>query len=576
MDRAALAAILDRLCSASEETGTVEFKSNWDNPRDIGEYICALGNTARLDNKDRAWMLWGVENGTHRITGTAFDPFSAKGEGNQSLIMWLMQKISPKPDFQFHRIEHVHGPVVMLEIHPPRMVPLAFQGERFIRVDSHKTKLAKYPSIEGRLWAALQGPEDWSSQIIAGATFDDLDPDAVSFCRQRFLDHLMKGESDPERQEKIRADVHGWDIATLLNKARLTIQGKITRSTLLLLGRDESAHFLSPADVKITWILRDDQGRMISSQHFGMPMLLATDAVFRRIRNVPIEYMPDGNLFPVPIPQYDNWVIREALHNCIAHQDYRLGGKVNVVEYPDKLVFSNLGSFIPQSVEWMLENQSPPEHYRNQWLIDGMIRLRMIDQAGSGIRRMYETQRERYFPLPDYDFKEEIDGRPRVALSLSGKILDVNYTQLLMRRVDLKLGQVFLLDKVQKGLPITSEDARVLRSAKLIEGRAPNFFISSKVAEWTDQRAQYIHNRAFDDDHYRKLITEYIRQYKQASRQELDELLLPKLSDVLTLKQKRDKIRNLLQALRREGHIQRQGSRKTSLWTLVSDVKLYG
>ncbi|GAB6110771.1 RNA-binding domain-containing protein [Desulfomicrobium salsuginis] len=576
MDQAALVAILDRLCSASEETGTVEFKSNWDSPRDIGEYICALGNTARLDNKDRAWLLWGVENGTHRITGTTFDPFSAKGEGNQSLIMWLMQKISPKPDFQFHRLEHADGPVIMLEIHPPRMVPLAFQSERFIRVDSHKTKLAKYPAIEGRLWAALQSPEDWSSQIIPGATFDDLDPDAVSFCRQRLLDHLMKGESDPERQEKIRTDVHGWDIATLLNKCRLTVQGRITRSTLLLLGRDESAHFLSPADVKITWILRDDQGRMISSQHFGMPLLLATDAVFRRIRNVPIEYMPDGNLFPIPIPQYDTWVIREALHNCIAHQDYRLGGKVNVVEYPDKLVFSNLGSFIPQSVEWMLENQSPPEHYRNQWLIDGMIRLRMIDQAGSGIRRMYETQRERYFPLPDYDFKEEIDGLPRVTLSLSGKILDANYTQLLMSRADLKLGQVFLLDKVQKGLPIASGEARVLRSAKLIEGRAPNFFISAKVAEWTGQKAQYIHNRAFDDDHYRKLITEYIRQYKQASRQELDELLLPKLSDVLTLKQKRDKIRNLLQALRREGHIQRQGSRKTALWTPGSEAELNG
>ena len=291
MDQTALVAILDRLCSAFEETGTVEFKSNWDSPRDIGEYICALGNTARLENKDRAWLLWGVENGTHRITGTTFNPFSAKGEGNQSLIMWLMQKISPKPDFQFHRLEHAEGPVIMLEIHPPRMAPLAFQGERFIRVDSHTTKLAKYPAIEGRLWAALESTEDWSSQIIPGSTFDDLDPDAVSFCRQRFLDHLMKGESDSERKEKIRADVHGWDIATLLNKARLTIQGRITRSALLLLGRDESAHFLSPADIKITWILRDDQNRMISSQHFGMPLLLATDAVFRRIRSVPIEYM---------------------------------------------------------------------------------------------------------------------------------------------------------------------------------------------------------------------------------------------------------------------------------------------
>lgn len=196
----------------------------------------------------------------------------------------------------------------------------------------------------------------------------------------------------------------------------------------------------------------------------------------------------------------------------------------------------------------------------------------MIDQAGSGIRRMYETQRERYFPLPDYDFAEEIDGYPRVRLSLSGKILDSNYTQLLMRRADLKLRQVFLLDKVQKGLSISANEARALREGKLIEGRAPNYFISAKVAEWTDQKARYIHNRAFDDEHYRKMIIEYLRQYKQASRQELDELLLPKLSDVLTFKQKRDKIRNLLQALRREGHLQNLGGRQSSVWALASEV----
>jgi ATP-dependent DNA helicase RecG len=572
MDQAALLSTLERLCAAPVETESIEFKSNWDNPQDIGEYICALGNSARLAGKDRAWMVWGVEDRTHRIVGTSFDPFSAKGEGKQPLIMWLMQKISPKPDFQFHRLEHPQGPVLMLEIHSPRIAPLAFQGERFIRVDSHKTKLARNLAMEARLWAALESPEDWSKQIVPGATLGDLDPDAVSFCRQRFLDHLLKGETDLERQEKIRADVRGWDVVTLLNKARLTIQGQITRSALLLLGRDESAHFLSPADIKISWILRDDQDRMISSQHFGMPLLLATDALFRRVRNVPIEYMPDGNLFPVPIPQYDAWVIREALHNCIAHQDYRRGGKINVVEYPDKLIFSNLGSFIPQSVEWMLENQSPPEHYRNQWLIDGMIRMRMIDQAGSGIRRMYETQRERYFPLPDYEIGQHIGEHPRVMVALSGKILDSNYTQLLMRRADLKLRQVFLLDKVQKGLSISGNEARALREDKLIEGRAPNYYISAKVAEWTDQKARYIHNRAFDDEHYRKMIIEYLRQYKQASRQELDELLLPKLSDVLTFKQKRDKIRNLLQALRREGHLQNLGGRQSSLWVLASEV----
>ena len=99
---------------------------------------------------------------------------------------------------------------------------------------------------------------------------------------------------------------------------------------------------------------------------------------------------------------------------CIRDRDYTLGGKVNVVEFPDRLVFTNLGSFLPPSVEWMLEHQSPPEHYRNQWLIDAMVRLRMIDQIGSGIRRMYETQRDRFFPLPDFGIDVDSTSKPRV------------------------------------------------------------------------------------------------------------------------------------------------------------------
>ena len=87
----------------------------------------------------------------------------------------------------------------------------------------------------------------------------------------------------------------------------------------------------------------------------------------------------------------------------------------------------------------MLEHQSPPEHYRNQWLVEGMVRLRMIDQIGSGIRRMFETQRERFFPLPDYIIDSESTGKPRVEVAISGKILDAKYTQLLMRRPDLTL-----------------------------------------------------------------------------------------------------------------------------------------
>lgn len=571
MEESALLQLLEGLRAKPNEFGCLEFKTNWNNPDDIGEYISALANSAALEGVDRGWMIWGVEDGTHRVVGTQFDPFSAKASGNQSLIMWLQQMTTPRADFAFHRCSHPDGTVVLLEIHPARSAPISFKGQRFIRIDSNKTKLTDHQNKESRLWAMLGQKDDWSIGVVADATLADLDPQAIDAARRRFTEYLIKSEPDVARHKQIQEEAAGWDVATLLNKARITKQGRITRSALLLLGKDESAHFLSPMDAKISWILRDANNRTVTSQHFGMPLLLATDQVFARIRNVTVEHMPDGSLFPTSIPQYDPWVIREALHNCVAHQDYRLGGKINVVEHPDQLLFSNLGQFIPPSVEWMLEHQSPPEHYRNQWLIDGMIRLRMIEQVGSGIRRMFETQRERFFPLPDYQFDTRDSGYPRVEVAISGQVLDTNYTLALMKRSDLTLRQVLLLDRVQRRRVLTKDQIRDLKALKLIEGRAPNYFISSKVADWTQQKANYIHNRGLDDAYYQKLVVEYLEKYRSATRQELDDLLLPKLPAVLDSEQKAHKVKNLLQSLRRAERIHRTGPRSAATWRLGSE-----
>lgn len=565
MDHQALLDSLERLRSLPREAATVEFKSNLDKAEDIGQYISALANSAVLEGHDRAWLLWGVEDGTHEVKGTQFDPFARK-EGNQALIMWLQKMTSPRADFTFHYCDHSQGKVVMLEIHPARSAPIAFQNLHYVRIDSHKTKLSDHPDKEARLWAMLGQMDDWSGEVISGATLDDLDPEAVEVARKRFTEYLVKSEPDAGRHAQIRADVAGWDIPTLLNKARITKQGKITRSALLLLGKDEAAHFLSPVDAKISWILRDAHNRTESSQHFGIPLLLSTDKVYGRIRNVTVEHMPDGTLFPTAIQRYDAWVMREAMHNCIAHQDYRMGGKINVVEHPDRLVFSNLGQFIPPSVEWMLKQQSPPEHYRNQWLIDGMIRLRMIDQVGSGIRRIFETQRERFFPLPDYTFDANEQGHPRVEVTIFGQVLDVKYTQILMKRSDLELREVLLLDRVQKRHRLSAEEVQELKYLKLIEGRSPNFFISAKVADWTGQKARYIHNRGLDDGYYRKLVTDYLQKYGQATRKDIDDLLLSKMSEILEPEQKAHKVRNLVQAMRRGGLIHREGPKTTAVW----------
>ena len=103
-----------------------------------------------------------------------------------------------------------------------------------------------------------------------------------------------------------------------------------------------------------------------------------------------------------------------------------------------------------------------------------------------------------------------------------------------------------MLDKVQKKQNITADAARLLKTEKLIEGRKPNYFVAASVAEITDDKATYIKNRAFDKAYYKDLIINFIKRYTTASREDIDSLIMEKLSNTLSEKQKRTKIRNLL------------------------------
>jgi len=291
------------------------------------------------------------------------------------------------------------------------------------------------------------------------------------------------------------------------------------------------------------------------------------DRVFAKIRNLTYRYMPNASLFPVEITQYDAWVIRESLHNAIAHQDYTQAGRINMVEEPESLLVSNLGHFIPGSVEEVIRRDAPPEQYRNPFLARAMVNLNMIDTIGSGIKKMFQLQRRRNFPLPDYD----LSNPDKVIVKIQGKVLDENYTRLLIEHTDLDLATVILLDKVQKQIRISRDEHRFLKSKNLIEGRYPNLLVSSKIASVTGEKSKYIKYRGLDDTHYQELVISFIRQYGQASRQDIDELLLNKLPDVLTFQQKRNKINRLLsyKMSKELNLIKNIGSTKSSSWILV-------
>lgn len=547
-----LIALIDRLRALPTESEWLEFKRNHVDPQELGEYLSALSNEAALCRQPQGHLVFGIDNATHAVLGTDFDAYATKAKGNQDLLPWLGALLQPNPGVDVQVVPHPVGRVVLLSVGPARDRPVAFAGKAWCRAGTSKTELSRHPEKERALWTR---GDDWSAEPCPGASLADLDPAAIAKAREQFL------VKHPQQTEALAA----WDELTFLNKARVLRQGAVTNAAVLLLGRLEASTLLAPAVAKVSWILKDGGNHELDYEHFGPPLLLAGDRLLKRLRNLTVRAMPSGTLFPQEMTQYDPWVLREALHNAIAHQDYRRQARITVVEFPDRVRVSNVGTFLPGSVETVIEQDAPQLLYRSPFLADAMVELNLIDTQGGGIKRMFETQRRRSFPLPDYDLSTPGE----VSVSVSGRILDERYTRLLMEQPGLTLAQVILLDRVQKGLRIEHMDHQRLRQAGLLEGRYPHGIVGAAVAKATGDAARHIRERGFNKRYYVDLIVALVQEHGPVGRREVDDLLLPKLPDRMTAEQKRRKVHNLLQELRRGGRIANQGTRGEPRWVIA-------
>jgi len=522
----------------NNETEVLEFKeakSDFDF-RKLGKYFSALSNEANLLDKNEAWLLFGVKD-DKTIVGTQY---RRDKDQLHSLKNEIANKTSSRITFkEIYEVETEYGRVIMFQIpSAPIGLPVSFEGHYYGRDGESLNAL----NIEELERIRSQNTEfDWSIQICNDATIDDLSNDAIEKARELYI----------KKNPKFRDELPTWDDKTFLNKAKITIKNKITNTAILLLGKSESEYLLTPAIAKISWILKDKDNMPKDYEHFSCPFILSTEEVNNKIRNLKYRYMTKGSLFPEEVDSYDPYLIREALNNCIAHQDYTMGGKINVVEFEDrKLVFSNKGTFIPQTIENVLKSNAPEEKYRNRFLADAMINLNMIDTIGYGIKEMFKIQKNKYFPLPEYKLENET-----VEVIIEGKVLDINYASKLASIPDLILEEIILLDKVQKGHELTVNEARLLKRKNLVEGKRPNLHISSDVAKYTQQQDEYIKLKGIDDNYAKKMMIEYLQVANKAKRSDFVKALSSKLPDILNSQQKENKIKNYLQDLRADGLI---------------------
>lgn len=535
---------LARQRRSAGETEWMEFKTNIGESRcsityeGVGNYISGLSNSACLKYQSHGYLVLGVEDGTWNVVGTNLWMPTAK-YGNQDFELWLRRNCSPIIPFEVEEFDYEDKHIVIFEIQAAAGEPVNFKGAAYVRVGSNLTKLKDFPNFVRQIY---NSQKDWSAEIVKDATLDDLDPEAILKARELYV----------RKHEKLSEEIKTWDDIKFLNKAKITQRGRITNTAILLLGRSESEGLISPAVARIRWIYKDSSGNERDFSIETCPFVIAADTIYHKIRNFKYRYMNPSllSLVPEELDTYDPFIIREALNNAIAHQDYRCHGMINVVEEEDRLIFSNLGSFIPNSIKTVLQNDAPEENYRNKMLANAMVELGLVDTIGSGIRRMFNKQRERLFPMPDYDFSDN-----RVKVTIIGKVIDIDYAMLLTRDKTLNLLEIEMLSRMQMHRPLSDDEIAYLRKHKLVEGRKSSLYFAKSVAKATGQKAEYTRNKGFDDNYYKDLLLKALDQHVTMSRPEIDTLLLTKLPEALTDKQKVSKIGNILTSLRKANKI---------------------
>ncbi len=538
----------------SFESEVIEFKEARTNYsfNDIGKYFSALSNEANLRGLQEAWLVFGISD-DKRYVGTEF-----RKQGNlQSLKKEIVNGTNERLTFlEIYELTIEKCRVIAFQIPPAiRGIPTTWQGAAYAR--EHES-ICPLPMNKVDLIRSQIGM-DWSKEIVEEATIEDLDEEAIKKARELF----SKRQNDRKKAQEVLRNLSDIEV---LNKVGITIKGKITRTALLLLGKSEAKYFFDGFIPRITWTLYNADNSVKAYEHFDIPMLLAVDKVYSKIRNEKYRYIAgQQTLFPDEVDQYEPELIKEIINNCIAHQDYRLRGKINVEEFEDRLVFINEGAFIPESIEQALEPGYKPPYYRNVFLCNAMVNLYMIDTNSMGIPMMYQIQRDKCFPLPTYD----LNTINRVKVTVYGKILDKNYTQLLRSDTDLNMATVFWLDQVQKQETISKENFKKLKKQGLVEGRYPNVFVSFKVADIVGQKAAYVRNKGLDDDICKQLIIKALESMEEASKQELMEVLEKALPEVLSDEQKSKKVSNLLQAMKKENIVAINGKNRYAKWYLT-------
>jgi ATP-dependent DNA helicase RecG len=386
-----LASLVQELRKLAGEVEWVEFKHNQANPQEIGEYISALSNAAALNGKAHAYLIWGIENATHEILGTDFEPLTAK-KGNEPLESWLLRLLNPKIDFRFDPVEIDGKQLVILSIDRAARTPVRFSGTEYIRIGEVKKPLKEAPDRERTLWRIFdQVPFE---ELIA-AEYQDADRVLRLLDYPAYFD-LLELPLPSNRDGILEAlasdhlinpsDAGGWNITNL--------------GAMLFAKRLDEFHTLKRKAMRVIQYRGRDRVETIREQVGAKGYAAGFEGLIGFINGLLPTNEVIEHALRKTVPMFPELAVRELVANALIHQDFFVTGTGPMVEiFDDRIEITNPGEPLVSTDRFV---DTPPKS-RNDALASLMRRFRICEERGSGIDKVVAQVELYQLPAPLFE-----------------------------------------------------------------------------------------------------------------------------------------------------------------------------
>jgi len=387
--------IVHELRRLPRETEWVEFKRNNADPEEIGEYISALANSAALLNKVNGYLIWGIDNDSHDITGTTFVPGLVK-IGGEELENWLLHLLSPKINFRFFELQVDDRAVVLLEIGTAFYHPVRFKSTEYIRVGSYKKKLKDFPEKERELWRVFDRLPFERKVAVENANVEDilrlLNYPAYFDLLQRPLPEARDGIITALEADDIitRGKAGTWDITNL--------------GAVLFAKKLSDFRSLKRKSIRVVLYKGENRVETIREQEGSKGYAAGFENLIRFITELLPSNEVIGQALRREVPMFPEIAVRELVANAIIHQDFHVRGAAPLVEiFSNRMEITNPGLPLVETDRFL---DSPPKS-RNEALASFMRRIGVCEERGSGVDKVVFQTEFYQLPAPIFETTQE-------------------------------------------------------------------------------------------------------------------------------------------------------------------------